>query len=135
MEEGRYEFDAADVIPLVQEAMDAPERLLTEAQRYVAAGVDLSAAPAELPDEVGHPATGAEPGLWLMNDKGIYLRSNAKKGGERVAHARGYRAGVQVGDVTLCEYIDARPLQQLQPGDTLVVSVTQDKVRLALLRE
>jgi len=132
----RYEFEGAEVEALVREAQDAPVRLMTEAQRYVAAGVDLHAEDAALDEDVDHPGTGAEPGLWLMNDRGIYLRSNAKSRREdSVAFARGYRGGVQVGDEAFCEYIDAAPLAQVRAGDTLVVTLDERKVRLSLLRD
>ena len=75
----RYEFEGAEVQALVQEAEAATVRLMTEAQRYVAAGVDLHADDAPPEDDVDVPETGAPPGLWLMNDRGVYLRSNAKR--------------------------------------------------------
>ena len=132
----RYEFEGAEVEALVREAQDAPVRLMTEAQRYVAAGVDLHAEDAALDEDVDHPGTGADPGLWLMNDRGVYLRSNAKSRREdSVAFARGYRGGVQVGDEAFCEYIDAAPLAQVRAGDTLVVTLDERKVRLSLLRD
>jgi len=132
----RYEFEGAEVHALVEEAQAAAERLFTEAQRYVAAGVDLLAEDAALDGDVAHPETGAPPGLWLMNDDGIYLRSNAKKRRDDArAHARGYRAGVRVGDEAFCEFIDAAPLAQVRAGDTLVVTLDERKVRLSLLRE
>lgn len=133
--EQRYEFDGAEVLALVEESRAADERLMTEAQRYVAAGVDLHAEEAEPHDDVDHPGTGAPPGLWLVNDRGVYLRSNAsERPGERVAYARGYQADVQVGDEPVCEFVDAAQLEQLQPGDTLVVTLTEHKVRLSLVR-
>lgn len=133
--QGRFEFEGAEVIALVEEANDAKVRVMTEAQRYVAAGVDLRGEDGELPDDVDHPGTGAAPGLWLMNDRGVYLRSNAKhRPGERVAWARGFRADVPVGDEPVCEFIDAGPLSQLRPGDTLVVTV-DEKIRLSLIRD
>jgi hypothetical protein len=132
----RYEFEGAEVRALVEEAQAASERLLTEAQRYVAAGVDLQAEDASLLEDVDAPETGAAPGLWLMNDRGIYLRSNAKKRpDDSVAYARGYRGGVQVGDEVFCEYVDAAPLAQVRDGDTLVVTLDERKVRLSLLRD
>jgi hypothetical protein len=134
MMEGRFEFDAADVIPLLEESQAAKVRLMTEAQRYVAGGVDLASPDAEWTDDVDHPGTGAPPGLWLMNDRGVYLRSNAKtRPDDRVAHARGFRADVPVGDEPMCEFIDAAPLAQLRPGDTLVLTLGE-KIRLSLLR-
>jgi len=133
MENQRFEFEAAEVLPLVEESRSAPERLMTEAQRLVAGGVDLTSG--EIPDDVDHPGTGAPPGLWLMNDRGVYLRSNAKDGGEKVAHARGYRSEVAVGDEPICEFVDAAPLGQLQPNDTLVVTLDKHKIRLSLLRQ
>ena len=133
--EGRFEFEGSEVLPLVEEAFAAEERLLTEAQRYVAAGIDLHATEGEWDDTVDHPHTGAPPGLWLMTDRGVYLRSNAERGGgERVAFARGYRTDVQVGDEPICEFIDAAPLKQLRPDDTLVVTVGEHKIRLSLVR-
>ncbi|HEX8903314.1 MAG TPA: DUF3085 domain-containing protein [Longimicrobiaceae bacterium] len=135
MMEGRYEFDGADVLRLVEETSAARERVMTEAQRYMAAGVDLHAEDAEEPDEIDHPGTGAPPGVWLMNDRGVYLRSNAKKrSADSVAYARGYRADVQVGDEPFCEFIDAAPLAQLRDGDTLVVTLSEQKIRLSLIR-
>ena len=77
--EGRFEFDGADVLPLVEETNAAGERMMTEAQRYLAAGVDIHSPDAEVPDEIDHPGTGAPPGLGLMNDRGVYRRSNARK--------------------------------------------------------
>jgi hypothetical protein len=132
----RYEFEGAEVQALVQEAQAAPVRLMTEAQRYVAAGVDLLADDAPPEDDVDVPETGAAPGLWLMNDRGVYLRSNAKsRKDDSVAYARGYRGGPQVGDEVFCEYIDAGPLGAVRPGDTLVVTLEESKVRLSLLRD
>ncbi|HEX8244431.1 MAG TPA: hypothetical protein VF541_13075 [Longimicrobium sp.] len=135
MMEGRYEFDAADVLRLVDETNAAGERMMTEAQRYLAAGVDIHSPDAEAPDEIDHPGTGAPPGLWLMNDRGIYLRSNARKRpADSVAFARGYRADVQVGNEPVCEFIDAGPLAQLCAGDTLVLTLSEQKIRLSLVR-
>jgi hypothetical protein len=51
-----------------------------------------------------------------------------------VAHARGFRADVQVGDEPMCEFIDAGPLAQLRPGDTLVLTLGDEKIRLSLMR-
>jgi hypothetical protein len=135
MMEGRFEFEGAEVRALVEESHAAAERRMTEAQRYVASGIDLLAdAPGEAEPE--HPGTGAPPGLWLMNDRGVYLRSNADpRPGDRVACARGYRGDVQVGDEPIQEFIDAAPLEQLRDGDTLVVTLSDDRVRLSLLRE
>src|SRR5687768_1929018 len=76
--EKRYEFEGAEVRALVEESRAAGERLMTEAQRYLAAGIDLHDEAADWDGEVDHPGTGADPGLWLMNDRGVYLRSNAK---------------------------------------------------------
>jgi hypothetical protein len=135
MMEGRFEFEGAEVLALVDESRNAGERMMTEAQRYLAAGVDIRSPDAEAPDEVDHPGTGAPPGLWLMNDRGVYLRSNAKKRpADSVAYARGFRAAVQVGDEPVCEFVDAAPLAQLAPGDTLVVTLSEQKMRLSLLR-
>ena len=132
--EGRFEFDGAEVRALVEESRAADQRLLTEAQRYVAAGVDLQSEE-EWDDELDHPETGAPVGLWLMNDRGIYLRSNAqKRRGGRVAYAQGYRAEMQIGDEPICEFIDATPLEQIEPGDTVVVTLTENKIRLSLVR-
>jgi hypothetical protein len=134
--EQRYEFEGAEVQALVEEAQAASVRLMTEAQRYVAAGVDLHAEDAVLDEDVDHPGTGAPPGLWLMNDRGIYLRSNARsRRDDSVVYARGYREGVQVGDEPFCEFIDAGPLAQVRAGDTLVVTLGERKVRLSLLRD
>ena len=134
--EQRYEFEGAEVQRLVEESHAASERLLTEAQRYVAAGVSIDGENAALMEDVDHPETGAPPGLWLMNDHGIYLRSNARRRPEEsVAYARGYRDGPQVGDEAFCEFIDAGPLGQVREGDTLVVTLDEHKVRLSLVRE
>jgi hypothetical protein len=134
--EQRFEFEGAEVLALVDESHAADERLMTEAQRYLAAGVDLTAPPADFDGEVEHPGTGAPPGLWLVNDRGVYLRSNAKKRAEEhVAYARGYRGAVQVGDEVMCEFIDAGPLVQVRAGDTLVVTLADEKMRLSLLRD
>jgi hypothetical protein len=133
--EQRYEFEGAEVRALLAESHAAAERLMTEAQRYVAAGVDLHAEEADGDAEVDHPGTGAPPGLWLMNDRGVYLRSNAKKRkADSVAYARGYRGQVQVGDEPFCEFVDAGPLAQLRDGDTLVVALGEKKLRLSLIR-
>ena len=133
--EGRYEFDGADVLRLVDETNAAGERMMTEAQRYLAAGVDIHSPDTEVPDEIDHPGTGAPPGLWLMNDRGVYLRSNARRRpADSVAFARGYRADVQVGNEPVCEFIDAGPLAQLRAGDTLVVNLSEQKIRLSLVR-
>lgn len=134
--EQRFEFEGAEVRALLDESHAARERLMTEAQRYVAAGVDLHAGTADgLEDAAEHPGTGAPPGLWLMNDRGVYLRSNAAvRPGERVAHARGFRAEVAVGDEPMCEFVDAATLAQLRAGDTLVVTLSEQKIRLSLIR-
>jgi hypothetical protein len=131
----RFEFEGAEVRALVDESHAAAERLMTEAQRYLAAGVDLFADAAPIDEEIDHPGTGAPPGLWLMNDRGVYLRSNAsRRPGDRVAWARGYRAEVPVGDEPMCEFIDAEPLGQLRDDDTLVVTLSEERVRLSLIR-
>ena len=131
----KYEFEGAEVRALVEEARAAKERLMTEAQRYLAAGIDLHAEQVEWDGEVDHPGTGADPGLWQMNDHGVYLRSNAKKrNDDSVAWARGFRGDVQVGDESTCEFISAAMLDPVQPGDTLVVTLDERKVRLSLIR-
>ncbi|MBW3571793.1 MAG: DUF3085 domain-containing protein [Gemmatimonadetes bacterium] len=133
--EKRYEFDGAQVRALVQESRAASERVMTEAQRYLAAGIDLHAEQAEWNGDVDHPGTGAEPGLWLMNDRGVYLRSNARERDEgSVAFASGYRGDVPVGDDSTCEFIAADLLDPVRPGDTLVVTLDERKVRLSLVR-
>lgn len=134
--EQRFEFDGGEVRTLLDESYAADERLMTEAQRYVAAGVDLHAQDAaSLPDAVDHAGTGAPPGLWLMNDRGVYLRSNAaRRAGERVAYARGFRAEVPVGDEPMCEFVDGATLERLRAGDTLVVTLDERKIRLSLMR-
>ena len=133
--EGRFEFSGDEVLALVEESRQAKERLLTEAQRYLEAGVDLHAEDAGLEEDVDYPETGAPPGLWLMNDRGVYLRSNAaRRRGERVAYAAGYRAEVPVGEGDSCEFIDADTLSPLQPGDTLVVTASEQRLRLSIIR-
>ena len=133
---GRFEFEGAEVCALLAESHAARERLLTEAQRYVAAGVDLHALDSYWDDELEHPETGAPPGLWLRNDRGIYLQSNARKRRpESVAYARGYRAEVQVGDEAICEFVDAALLGQLRPEDTLVITASEARLKLSLIRQ
>lgn len=137
--EGRYEFEGAGVLALVAEARAAAKRARTEAQRYLDAGVDLRAEPpADAdPPEPDVPEAGADvpPGLWLMNDAGIYLRSNAvKRPATSRVHAEGYRAEVRVGDEPVQEFIAADSLAPLQPGDTLVVTLRAEKLSLSLLR-
>jgi hypothetical protein len=133
--ERRFEFEGAEVLALLGESEAAAERLMTEAQRYLAAGIDLHAEDPELHDEVEHPGTGAPPGLWLTNDRGVYLRGNAAdRSAERVAYAHGYRADVQVGDEPMCEFIGADSLQQLRPEDVLVLTLSEQKIRLSLIR-
>jgi hypothetical protein len=132
----RFEFEGAEVRALVEESDAADERLMTEAQQYVALGIDLHSDDPRLHDEVDHPGVGAPPGLWLMNDEGVYLRSNAgDRDGDHVAYARGYRADVQIGDEPMCEFVDAEPLRRLEPEDTLVVTLDDRKIRLSLLRD
>lgn len=134
--EQRFEFDGAEVLALLDESDAARERLMTEAQRYLAAGVDLHADDPQPVDDVEHPGTGAPPGLWLMNDAGVYLRSNARdRPAASVAYARGFRAEVPVGDEPYCEFIDAAPLRRLRPDDALVVTLSEHRVRLSLLRD
>lgn len=131
----RFEFEGAEVLQLLEESVGAAERMMTEAQRYVAAGVNLMADEPQELDEVEHPGTGAPPGLWLVNDKGVYLRSNARKRKESsVAYARGFRAEMQIGEEPVCEFIDGTALNQLLPGDTLVVTVSNEKIKLSLMR-
>ena len=134
--EGRFEFSGEEVLALVEESRQAKERLLTEAQRYLEAGVDLHAEDAAVDDEdLDYPETGAPPGLWLMNDRGVYLRSiAARRRDERVAYAAGYRAEVPVGEGDTCEFIDADTLSPLQPGDTLVVTASEQRLRLSIVR-
>ena len=133
--EGRFEFSGDDVLALLEESRRAKERLWTEAQRYLAAGVDLQAEEADLDDDVDYPETGAPPGLWLMNDRGVYLRSNAARArGETVAYAAGYRADVPVGEGDGCEFIDADTLAPLRSGDTLVVTASEQRLRLSVIR-
>lgn len=133
--ESRFEFDGAEVTALLQESYAADERVMTEAQQYLAAGIDLGAEDPQLHEDIVLPETGAPPGLWLMNDEGVYLRSNAgKRPGDSVAYAQGYRAEVQIGDELICEFIDAAPLEALRPEDTLVVTLSEERVRLSLIR-
>ena len=133
--EGRFEFSGDEVLALVEESRQAKERLLTEAQRYLAAGVDLHSEEGALDEDLDYPETGAPPGLWLMNDRGVYLRSNAaRRKGERVAFAHGFRAEVPVGDGDACEFIDAATLDPLQPGDTLVVAASEQRLKLSIIR-
>jgi hypothetical protein len=135
MMDHRFEFEGQEVHALLDESRAAKERLMTEAQRYVAAGIDLNADAADIDDDLELPETGAPPGLWLMNDRGVYLRSNAaRRSAAGVAYARGFRAEVQVGDEPICEFIDAASLEPLLPSDTLVVTLREDKVRLSLIR-
>lgn len=132
---GRFEFEAAEVAALLEESRAAKARLYTEAQRYLAAGVDLNADPEQWEGEPETPETGAPPGLWLRNDRGVYLQSNARgRKDTHVAYARGYRAGVAVGDEAICEFIDAGTLAQLRPDDTLVVTLAEEKILLSVLR-
>lgn len=136
-QEQRFEFDGGEVRALVEESRAAKERLWTEAQRYVAAGVDLHAEQPDVDaaDVEDHPATGAPPGLWLRNDRGVYLQSNAAKRKDgAVAYARGFRAEVRVGDEDVCEFLDAAQLDPVQPGDTLIVALAESKLRLSLRR-
>jgi hypothetical protein len=133
--EGRFEFDGAEVRALLDEAHAADENVMTEAQRLVASGVDLHGEPVE-DVEADHPGTGAPPGLWLMNDRGVYLRSNASARPDgSLAYARGYRAEVQVGDEPVCEFIDGAQLAPVQAGDTLVVALSEARMRLSLVRD
>jgi hypothetical protein len=133
--EERYEFDGDAVLELVEESQTADVRLMTEAQRVMAAGIDIHSTEG-IPDlDVDHPGTGAPPGLWIMNDRGVYLRSNAADGGGRVVHARGSSAGDPAIDDSLCEFIDAAPLAQIRSGDTVVVRLSENKIRLSLIRE
>jgi hypothetical protein len=133
--QGRFEFAGAEVLALLEESFAAKSRLYTEAQRFLAAGVDLHAEDAQWDGELDAPETGAEPGLWLMNDRGVYLRSNAARRDERsVAYAHGYRAETAVGEGDVCEFIAAAPLEQLQREDTLVVDATEQRLKLSILR-
>ncbi|HEX2093851.1 MAG TPA: DUF3085 domain-containing protein [Longimicrobiaceae bacterium] len=133
--EQRFEFEGAEVRALIEESHAAKQRRMTWAQRCVAAGIDPDTDPNEVDWEAVDegPETGAPPGLWLCNDRGVYLRSNAGEESGKVAYARGYRAEVQVGDETFCEFLDAAQLERVGPGDTLVVRLTENKVRLSLL--
>jgi hypothetical protein len=133
--DGRFEFSGAEVRALVEESRAAKERVFTEAQRYVAAGVDLFSEEPSGEEEPDDPETGAPPGLWLVNDRGVYLRSNAaRRKPDAVAFAAGYRAEVPVGDDEICEFIDADTLDPLQPGDTLAVTVSDRRLRLSIVR-
>jgi hypothetical protein len=131
----RYEFDGDAVLELLEESHDAEVRLMTEAQRMMAAGVDIHATEGVADLDVDHPGTGAPPGLWIMNDRGVYLRSNAATGGEHLVHARGSRPGDPAGEDSVCEFIDAEPLRQMRSGDTLVVGLSEHKIRLSLIRD
>jgi hypothetical protein len=134
--EGRFEFSGTEVRALVEESRDAKERVFTEAQKYVAAGVDLDADDPGGEEEPDYPETGAPPGLWLVNDRGVYLRSNAaRRKGDHVAYAAGYRAEVPVGDDDICEFIDAATLEPLRPEDTLVIAVSEQRIRLSIVRD
>lgn len=133
--EERFEFEGAEVRALVEESRGAAERRMTFAQRCLAAGVSPDSAEPDWEAVEAHPDTGAPPGLWLRNDRGVYLSSNAAdRPNDSVAFARGYRAEVQVGDEEIWEFVDAGQLDPVQPGDTLVVTLTEHKVRLSLLR-
>jgi hypothetical protein len=133
--EERYEFDGSAVIELLEESNAASERVMTEAQRYLAAGVDLAADMPVGDLDLDEEATGAPPGLWLLNDRGVYLRSNAAGGGTRVVHAEGHGAGNGAGLETIQEFIDGETLASLRPGDRLVVRLTGEKIRLSVVRD
>ena len=133
--DNRFEFEGGEVRALLDESQGAGERLMTEAQRLIAAGIDLRADPGDWDGEVDHPGTGAPPGLWLMNDRGVYLRSNAsKRDPGSVAYAAGFSSPVQVGDEAMCEFLDGAQLAPVRAGDTLVVTVTEQKLKLSLRR-
>lgn len=131
--EARYEFDGAEVRRLVEESRAARERAMTFGQRCLAAGVHPDSDDPDWEAVEAHPGTGAPPGLWLMNDRGIYLRSNAtERKGDTAAYAHGFRAEVAVGDDEVCEFIAADQLDRVGSGDTLIVTVTEDKLRLSM---
>ena len=131
----RYEFDGDEVLELLEESRSADVRLMTEAQRFLAAGVDIHSQADQHDMVIDHPGTGAPPGLWIMNDRGVYLRSNAAGGGSRVAPARGSHDSAPHLGEPVCEFIDAEPLAMVRPGDTVVVRMSEDKIRLSLIRE
>jgi hypothetical protein len=133
--DNRFEFDGGEVRALLDESAAAGERMMTEAQRLIAAGVDLRGDPGAWDGEADHPGTGAPPGLWLMNDRGVYLRSNARKReAGSVAYAAGFRSETQVGDEPVCEFLDGAQLAPVQAGDTLIVTLTEQKLKLSLRR-
>jgi hypothetical protein len=133
---GRFEFDGDAVLELLEDSRGARERLLTEAQRFLAAGVDLHAERVEWDEDLETPEAGAPPGLWLRNDRGVYLQSNARDADpERIVHAHGFRAEVPFGDEPVCEFVDADTLAPLRRGDTLVLTLVQDKIRLSVVRD
>src|SRR5687767_2057692 len=120
--QGRFEFSGVEVRALLEEAAAAKTRLFTEAQRFLAAGVDLHAEEVDWDGELDAPETGADPGLWLMNDRGVYLRSNAaRRKEESVAYAQGYRSEVPFDEGDVCEFIGAESLSQLRSEDTLII--------------
>jgi hypothetical protein len=133
--EERYEFDGDEVLALLEESRSAEVRLMTEAQRFLAAGVDIHSQADQHDMDIDHPGTGAAPGLWIMNDRGVYLRSNAEKGGSLIAPARGSAGGAPAGLEPMCEFIDGEPLAQIRPGDTVVVRLSENKIRLSLIRD
>jgi hypothetical protein len=133
---GRFEFGGAEVLDLLETSRNASERLLTEAQRFLAAGVDLHAEAVDWDEEMEAPETGAPPGLWLRNDRGVYLQSNAQGADPaRIVHARGFRADIPFGDESICEFVAADSLTALLPDDTLVLTLEEDRIRLSLLRD
>ncbi|CAN5817181.1 hypothetical protein BH23GEM6_BH23GEM6_08320 [soil metagenome] len=135
MVEERYEFEGEAVLELLRESRAADERLMTEAQRYLAAGVDIHSLADNHDMDIDHPGTGAPPGVWIMNDRGVYLRSNAADGGSLRVPAVGSEGTAPAGMDTLCEFIAAEPLDQIRPGDTVVVRLSEHKIRLSLIRE
>jgi hypothetical protein len=133
---GRFEFEGGEVLDLLETSRSASERLLTEAQRFLAAGVDLHAETVDWDEELETPETGAPPGLWLRNDRGVYLQSNARGvDAARVVHARGFRADVPFGEEPICEFVAGDSLTALRPDDTLVLTLKEDRIRLSLLRD
>lgn len=130
----RLSFAGADLVPLIEHARHSKDHSMP----------------------YGHGRK--EPGLLLVKDDGIYLMSNGRPGQSaekdattklRVAYAKGYEAlsgtpaqrsaqydkiRAAVGGDDFVEFLGLSSVGGIKPGDTLVVTLNSDSMRLDVQR-
>lgn len=132
----RFVWKGADILALIEEAKTAKERNMSYAERLERAGIKEGSV--SLADEVlllqnvPTAAPDVTPKLVFVHDDGVYMMSNAAKGGRRngalVFYAEGYNPEIDsdhawvLGD-DFAEYIEIDWIEKnnLRPDDRFLI--------------